>query len=250
MDKMIFTVMNGMKIVEQRQANTFNELANLSTVGFKKSFSYAASSRDLVGGDMLASRAFPTVVGQNIVDLKAGPFVPTNNPMDLYVTEKGLFSVLDESGQEAYTRRGDMKITSNGVLTTGAGHLLLGDDGPITIPPSKKVEISADGAINIIPANDTTNELVQIARLKLVNGEDQTIQIRSDGLYQTADRQILEADANIKIQVGGTEGSSANAIDSMVQMIRDSREYEMHVRILKNAKELSTSSTSMMRLDG
>jgi len=45
------------------------------------------------------------------------------------------------------------------------------------------------------------------------------------------------------------EGSSVSPVESMVQMIKDAREYEMHVRVIRNAKEMSTSSTSMVRLD-
>jgi flagellar basal-body rod protein FlgF len=89
-----------------------------------------------------------------------------------------------------------------------------------------------------------------IARLKLVDGGRQTMQIRPDGLYQTEDKATLEADANIKVTAGGVEGSAAKPIDAMIQMIRDSRAYEMNVRVIKNAKEVSTASASMMRLDG
>ena len=88
-----------------------------------------------------------------------------------------------------------------------------------------------------------------IARLKLVNAEGEVIQIRSDGLYQTAAQTQLPTDAQISVTTGALEGSSATPIDAMVQMIRDSRAYEMQISVMKNAKELSTAGASVMRLD-
>ena len=250
MDKMIFTVLNGMKVVEQRQANNVNELANVNTVGFKKSFNSSVLWQNLQGENSLETRAFPSLLSRNVVDLKPGPFQRTGNPFDLYIHGQGLFAVQAEDGTEVYTRRGDLKVSENGVLTTGTGNLILGDNGPITIPPTSRVEVSPNGTISILVPGSTTNEMSPIARLKLVDGSTQTMQIRSDGLYQTLDKALLEPDAKIKVSAGGLEGSAANPIESMINMIRDSRAYEMNIRVIKNAKEVSTASASMMRLDG
>jgi len=250
MDKMIFTVLNGMKVVEQRQANTFNELANVNTVGFKKSFNSAVMSGDLLAENSLNTRAYPSLQTINKVDIKPGPFQRTGNPFDLYINERGLLAVQDADGNEVYTRRGDIKVTDNGVLTTGTGNLVLGDDGPITLPPTNRAEVSPDGTISILEPGAINNELTPVARLKLVNPGDNLIQIRSDGLYETQSKELLPADALIKVTTGGLEGSAVNPIEAMVNMIRDSRAYEMNVRVIKNAKEVSTASASMMRLDG
>ena len=250
MDKMIFTVLNGMKVTEQRQANTFNELANVNTVGFKKSFSSSVISRDLVAEGGLNSRAFPMLKTDNVVDLTPGSVQRTGHPLDLFISGQGLIAVQSTDGTEAYTRRGDIKITENGVLTTGAGHLLLGDNGPITLPPSAKVDITADGTVNILAAGEAGNVMTPIARVKLVNAENSVMQIRSDGLYETSTKEILPPDASITVMSGALEGSSASPIDAMVQMIRDSREYEMQVSVFKNAKELSTAGASVVRMDG
>ena len=141
-------------------------------------------------------------------------------------------------------------IQKIGVLTTGAGHLLLGDNGPITLPPSTKVDIAADGTVNILAAGEAGTVMTPVARIKLVNAQDQVMQIRSDGLFQPANKALLQADADITVMSGAVEGSSASPIDAMVQMIRDSREYEMQVSVFKNAKELSTAGASVVRMDG
>jgi len=250
MDKMIFTIMNGMKVVEQRQANTFNELANVNTVGFKKSFNSVVQSRELVGADSLASRAFPSLTSMNAVDMRPGAIKHTGNPLDLYISGEGLFAVQGKDGAEAYTRRGDIKVSDNGLLTTGKGDLLLGDGGPITIPPASKIEIAGDGTVSILVAGEAGNEMTPVGRVKLVNAQGQSMQIRSDGLYQTVTGEELPPDAAISVTPGALEGSAATPIDAMVQMIRDSREYEMQVRVIKNAKEISTASAAVMRMDG
>ena len=250
MDKMIFTVLNGMKVVEQRQANTFNELANVNTVGFKKSFNSAVMSGDLVADDSLETRAYPSLQTINKVDLKPGPFQRTGHPFDLYLNGRSLLAVQDGQGNEVYTRRGDIKVSENGVLTTGSGNVVLGDDGPITLPPTTRAQVSPDGTISILAPGSVNNEMTPVARLKLVNPGENLIQIRSDGLYQTETKELLPVDAEMKVTAGGLEGSAANPIESMINMIRDSRAYEMNVRVIKNAKEVSTASASMMRLDG
>jgi len=250
MDKMIFTVLNGMKVVEQRQANTFNELANTNTVGFKKTFNSSVRYQDLQADDSLQTRAYPSLISRNVVDLKPGPFQRTSNPFDVYINDSGLLAVQASDGTEVYTRRGDLKVTEGGVVTTGNGKVVLGENGPITLPPSGRVEISPSGTISIQELGAINNQLTPIARLKLVNGENRVLQVREDGLYQTVDKAILEPDAAIKVTAGGLEGSAISAIDAMVNMIRDSRAYEMNVRVIKNAKEVSTASASMMRLDG
>jgi flagellar basal-body rod protein FlgF len=169
--------------------------------------------------------------------------------LDAYINDKGLLAVQGNDGTEAYTRRGDLKVTENGILTTGAGDLVLGDAGPITIPPSSKIELSDDGVLSVTPMGQDATVLVPIARLKLVNGDKVGLKIRPDGLYETPDAQTLPVDASVRISVGALEGSSVSPVESMVQMIKDAREYEMHVRVIRNAKEMSTSSTSMVRLD-
>ena len=249
MDKMIFTVLNGMQVTERRQANTFNELANVNTIGFKSSFDAAIISKDLTSKDTFDSRAFPGLTAQNVVDLEPGPMMRTNHDLDLFISDKGLFAVQANDGTEVYTRRGDLKITANGVLTTGKGNVVLGDNGPITLPDAAKIQISPDGVVNGVFATDDGMVVEEVARLKLVNAEDQVIQIREDGLYQTLTKEPLPADAQIKVTTGALEGSSASAVDVLVQMIKDSREYEMQVKVIKNAKEMATASASMIRLD-
>jgi len=249
MDKLVFQVLNGMNVVERRQAATFNNLANVSTVGFKKSINSAVIWRDLVAKDHLDSRAFPVLKGENLVDLTPGPMMRTGGELDVFISGKGLLSVQATDGSEAYTRRGDLKLTENGVLTTGAGDLVLGDNGVITIPPAQSIQLSPDGNLSIVPMDGNAGEYVLLDRLKLVNGEKTALKIREDGLYEQINKAPLEADAAISLTLGSLEASAVSPIESMVQMIKDSREYEMHVRVIKNAKEISTSSASIMRLD-
>src|SRR3546814_17261973 len=74
-------------------------------------------------------------------------------------------------GTEAYTRRGDLRIGATGVLETGDGFTVIGEGGPITVPPANKVEIGADGTVSIQPQGADATEVQQIGRLKLVTGD-------------------------------------------------------------------------------
>jgi flagellar basal-body rod protein FlgF len=218
-------------------------------VGFKKSMSSVVQWRDFVAAEHLDSRAFPVLKTVNAVDLTPGPMIQTNNPLDVYVNGQGLIAVESKDGQEVYTRRGDLKITENGLITTGKGDLILGDGGPMTLPPSSRVEIGVDGTVSVVPLGDPAGTLIPVDRIKLVDATDEPMKIRPDGLYEPMRGGTLDADANVKLAVGALEGSTSTSMNAMVQMIKDAREYEMYVKVMKNARELAQSSASIVRMD-
>src|SRR3546814_18268117 len=82
-----------------------------------------------------------------------------------------MMAVQVPDGTEAYTRRGDLRIGATGVLETGDGFPVIGEGGPITVPPANKVEIGADGTVSIQPPGAEATAVTQIGRIKLVTGD-------------------------------------------------------------------------------
>ena len=246
MDKMIFTMLNSMKNVQTKQSNNAHEIANVVTPGFKKSYSEQTQSRDVHIPGALNSRAMPISKASNVVDMNPGALMVSGRDLDIYVNGLGAIAVQGSDGQDLYTRRGDLSVSAAGMMVTGNGHLVLGDSGPISIPEGTNISIANDGTINMIPTG--ASQEVKVGRIKLVDTANEKMLIREDGLYQLSQGQ-LQASAGVTITSKALEGSNVNVVDSMVRMISLSRQYEMSVNMIKNAREVDAASASTMRLN-
>ena len=91
--------------------------------------------------------------------MNPGPLITTGRELDVAIKGDGLIAVQAPDGSEAYTRAGDLQINSAGMLVTGTGFPVLGNSGPIAIPPNEKLEIGSDGTISILPIGQTPNTL-------------------------------------------------------------------------------------------
>ena len=246
MDKMIFTMLNSMKNVQNKQSNNAHEIANVVTPGFKKSYSEQTQSLDVHIPGTFATRAMPVTNATNVVDMNPGALMVSGRALDVYVNTSGAIAVQGPEGQELYTRRGDLTISANGQLMTGVGDLVMGDDGPITVPGGSNISITNDGSVNMIPLGAAAE--VTVGRIKLVDTKDTDMLIREDGLYQVREG-VLPASADITLTTKALEGSNVTVVDSMVRMITLSRQYEMSVNMIKNAREVDAASASLMRLN-
>src|ERR1700735_2323072 len=128
MDKMLYVAMTGAKETLRAQAANNHNLANASTTGFKADLS-AFQSR-AVSGPGVASRVYAQDSSGGW-DASAGAQQQTGNPLDLSVNGSGYITVQDPTGNEAYTRAGDLHVDSSGQLLTATGQPVLGGDGRI-----------------------------------------------------------------------------------------------------------------------
>ena len=245
MDKMIFTMLNSMKNVQTKQTNNAHEIANVVTPGFKKSYSEQTKSLDVHIDGALNSRAMPISKASNVVDMNPGALMISGRSLDVYVNGEGALVVQGPDGQDLYTRRGDLSVSATGNLVTGNGNLVVGDNGPITVPQGTNVTIANDGTVRMMPPG--ANQEVDVARIKLVDTKGQQMLIREDGLYQIAQGQLPVA-GHVRVTPKALEGSNVNVVDSMVRMIQLSRQYEMSVNMIKNAREVDAAGASTMRL--
>ena len=246
MDKLIFTVLNSMKNTQARQTNNAHEIANAVTPGFKKSYNEEARSLDIYVPGTHNSRAVAELTRSNAVDMSPGTMMVSGRDLDIYVNDLGAIAVQGPQGQDLYTRRGDLSVSADGALVTGSGSLVLGDNGPITVPQGSHISITSNGTVTMVPSG--TSQEVAVGRIKLVDTKGQNLIIREDGLYQAPSGE-LPASAEVKVTPRALEGSNVNVVDSMVRMIALSREYEMTVNMIKHAREIDEASASTMRLN-
>src|SRR5690606_32499019 len=119
---------------------------------------------------------------------------------------------------EAYTRAGDLRVDPSGILMTGAGHPVLGDAGPISVPPHASVTVGGDGTVSIVPLGQGPQTSAILGRIKLVNPPPQSVVRGDDGLFRTADGAPAPADAAVHLVSGVLESSNVNAAEAMVNM--------------------------------
>jgi flagellar basal-body rod protein FlgF len=171
MDRLIYTAMTGAKHVFMQQAGTANNLANASTVGFK-AMEHRFRAVEVLGEGM-PTRAF--VVDASVSDVfDEGPLMFSGRNLDVAVQGRGWIAVQTPDGGEAYTRAGALDVDVNGQLVTKNGLVVLGDGGPIAVPPDNNIEIGADGTVSVVPNTGSPNNTNAIGRIKLVNPPEAT----------------------------------------------------------------------------
>lgn len=232
MDRLIYTAMTGAKHTLGQQAAVSNNLANINSTGFRAELHKLRSVE--VQTDALRSRAF--VVDASVAtDFATGPITFTGRQYDAAIEGKGWFAVQTPDGTEAYTRDGSFEVSPNGVLQTRSGLPVIGDGGPITIPPDSEIVIGKDGSISAFTPGqgDVVNV---VAQLKLVNPPEQELVRGDDGLFRQRNGQQAAVDETVQVAGGYLEGSNVNVVDQLVQMISLARQFEMQTRMLQTAE--------------
>jgi flagellar basal-body rod protein FlgF len=244
MDKLLYVAMSGAKETLRAQAANNHNLANASTTGFKADLS-AFQSR-AVTGPGYASRVYATEdsVGW---DSSQGAQQQTGNPLDLSVNGSGFIAVQDATGNEAYTRAGDLHVDPSGQLLTATGQPVLGDNGPISVPPYSSITVGGDGSISVIPLGSTPQTNAVVGRIKLVNPAADSLQRGDDGLFHSTGTDPVEADANTTVTPGTLESSNVNIASAMVNMIELARHFDMQVKALHSADENAQSATKLLQ---
>ncbi|MBN8831543.1 MAG: flagellar basal body rod protein FlgF [Sphingomonadales bacterium] len=246
MDRLIDVARTAMRGAMARQTAISNNLANVNTAGFRAEI-LNASTR-WVGGQGFQSRA--EQIDQVVAaDMKTGTVVQTGNPLDIAMDGDALLAVQANDGSEGYTRRGDLKLSESGLLTTGDGYPVLGEGGPITLPPADSVKISKDGSIWIVPQGGQIDQPQQVDTIKLVNAKGSTIAKGTDNLFREANGGAQPQDPIASVTSGALEGSNVNATTALVQMIEASRAWETQIKMIDTAKDIDNGGASLMRLD-
>ena len=246
MDRLIYTAMTGAKHVFMQQAGNAHNLANASTLGFKaQEHRFRAVP---VLGDGMPTRAF--VVDATVADVfDEGPIMYTGRNLDVAVEGRGWIALQMPDGSEAYTRAGSLDVNVNGLLQTKGGQTVLGDSGPITIPPDNSIEIAPDGTVSVVPSFGTPNNANAIGRIKVVNPPEADLVRGGDGLFRLKSGQPADVAEGVRLNSGNLEGSNVNVVDAMVNLISLSRQFEMQVKLLQTADTNAQRADQLLALN-
>ncbi len=245
MDKYLYVAMTGAKETLRAQAVNSHNLANASTGGFRADL--AAFQTRAVEGSGYASRAYATnaTIGW---DTTGGALQSTGRDLDVAVQGEGWIAVQAADGSEAYTRAGDLRIDTDGLVRNGAGDLVLGDGGPLSVPPRGSVLIGADGTLSVVPLGQGPETTAVVGRIKLVNPPAQMLERGADGLFRTKDGAPAPADASVQLASGVLESSNVDAAGAMVEMIELARRFELQVKAIRTAEEDGSTAARLLRL--
>ena len=243
MDRMIYLSMSGAKAAMQRQDVLANNLANVSTVGFRAEL--AAFRAVPVEGSGASTRvyALESTVGANH---QPGAVQATGRSLDVAMKGNAWLAVQGLDGTEAYTRAGALDVNAEGLLISKNGLTVLGDGGPISIPANSEVSIASDGTVS---AKGVNGRSTSIGRLKLVTPETPAALTRGpDGLFRA--ESDLPADATARVQDGALEGSNVSAVETMVAMIAAGRQFEQQMKLLQTAERQEQVAAKLLSPNG
>ncbi len=246
MDKMLYIAMTGASQNTLAQRAHANNLANISTSGFRRDFEQARSMP--VFGESLPARAY-AMSERPGTDFTPGSLQETGRDLDVAVEGQGWIAVQAADGSEAYVRTASLQIDALGQLRTSAGLPVLGNAGPILVPPEEKVEIGQDGTLSIRALGEAPNVLAEVDRIKLVNPDPKQLEKGVDGLIRVKDAtQPQDADANVRMVSGFVESSNVNAVDEMTSMLSLARQFELHVKMMRTAEDNAAAMARVMQL--
>lgn len=245
MDEMIYLAMTGARQTEVAQTINANNLANASTTGFRADL-HAFSSTPIEGPGV--DSRINAVVDDYATDYRPGAIVNTGRDLDIAIAGDGFIAVQAADGSEAYTRAGDLRVEAGGLLSTGTGHLVIGDGGPVAIPPNSSLYIGKDGTISVQPLGQGPETIAIVDRIKLVNPSTADMEKGSDGLLRLRSGAEADADASVALISGSLEQSNVNVAKTLVNMIELARQYEMQVNVIKTSEDNADAAASLMRL--
>ncbi|HKA86168.1 MAG TPA: flagellar basal-body rod protein FlgG [Haliangiales bacterium] len=260
MIRSLSTAATGMEAQEKRLDVTANNIANVSTNGFKKN---RAEFEDLMyqtyttpGAATGANTRTPTGLqvgmGVRVVATQRmhtqGDIQQTGNSLDLAIEGNGFFPINLPSGEVAYTRDGAFKLDAEGKIVNANGYALASD---ITVPANAQtVAIGADGTVTASVAGE--KEPVSLGKIELVTFANPAgLVARGKNLLQetaSSGTPIQEAPGQNGIGTlaqGSLEGSNVKVVEEMIDLISGQRAYEVNARVVKAADEMLQQSANL-----
>ncbi|WP_261546368.1 flagellar basal-body rod protein FlgF [Burkholderia multivorans] len=249
MDRLIYTAMTGASQSLDQQAIVANNLANASTTGFRAQLAtYRAVPMNFGDGSAIDPNTTRTYVLASTpgADFAPGPITRTGNPLDVAVQGPGWLSVQLPDGSEAYTRAGNLHVDRNGQLVNASNLPVVGNGGPISVPPNAEVTIGKDGTVSALMPGDPPTAVAIVDQMKLVNPDPATLVRGNDGLFRTTDGNPADADPNVAVVPNSLEGSNVNPVTAMVAMIDNARAFQLQSKLIQTADQNEQSANQLL----
>ncbi len=255
MDRLIYTALSGMANSMTRERVIASNMANAQTIGFKAEVLNATPMT--LEGPQLEVRALSSADVKGAL-MKDGEVVNTGNPLDVALSGDTMLAVQASDGGEAYTRRGDLSVTVTGVLQNGEGLAVIGQSGPITLPPGAQLTIAPDGGLLVADPATPDAPPARIDQIKLVSTTGSTVTKTLDGLFRVPgdgiagspnEFGVLPTNADARLIPEALEQSNVNASEVLVEMISAQRLFDIRTKLIETATQLDEGGVRLMRVD-
>ena len=245
MDSGLYAACAGLMARTQALDTIASNMANASSAGFrgeKNVFGTVlaeASHHGSLSPLNQITNSYGVLSGTEL-DQTQGTVTHTGNDLDVALEGPGYFKVQTATGA-AYTRNGSFQVSSSGQLMTAQGDPVLGEAGPISLPPGP-VTISTDGTVS------STGAIV--GRLKVVRFDAATVPASRGTGYYTAPASKEQAAVGTGVQQGAIEGSNVSPIDGVVELITAQRSAEAmrHVLSMLDSEMDKTAAQDLPRV--
>ncbi len=245
MDKLVYLAAQAARNTMYRQENISNNLANVSTPGFRAEL-MAFRSAPIMGGDGSAlAFSQETTVG---FDETAGVLQSTSRELDVAIQGQGWFAITTPEGDEAYTRSGAFQINAQGLLVDNNNNPIVGTNGQINVPEDHRLSIEDNGTLTAIPLQGQGG-VIQLGALKLVNPDKQLLERSDDGFFRMKNGEEAQADLQVRVSSGFLETSNVNPVEAMVSMIEAQRAFDIQMKVITNAQENAQSGDQLFSLN-
>jgi flagellar basal-body rod protein FlgF len=235
MDIAAYVLLSHEQALRRRLDVAANNMANSSTVGFKREQPLFHDQVRQSGRDVSApggETSFVLDFGA-VHDTRAGAFQATGNPLDVMVEGQGYLTVELPEGGTGYTRAGHLKLSDTGELVTSAGAKVLGEGGrPIQVPADQQagLSIGSDGSVNGLAG--------PLGRLTITRFEDEiALSPRGDGLLEGEGGVPVAAD-QVRLKTGGLEGSNVEPLLETTRMVEVLRAYQSSQRMIEGLDDM------------
>lgn len=253
MPRALFTAATGMEVQQQNIDNIANNLANSSTVGFKRT---RLEFQDMLyqnlrmpGAAANSSTALPVglQIGLGARSISSerifqqGDFRQTENPLDMVIEGSGFFQVRQSNGELAYTRAGSFHLDSQGQIVTASGEPL---EPAVTIPnDATSITIGTDGTVSVTTPGQTNAQ--NVGQIQLVTFPNPAgLEAMGRNLFKetaaSGQATVGTPDTNGlgRINQGFLEGSNVNVVEELVTMISAQRAYETNSKVITAADRM------------
>lgn len=242
----LYTAYTGMRNEQKRLDTIANNLANVSTAGYKKDSVANQAFDELMtvkirdvseaySDRQIGHMSLGVLIGEVYTDFKVGSVRESGNPFDLALEGRGFFSlrVVNRDGEETirYTRDGNFKVTRDGYVVDAYGNNVQGEGGDLMVPPeAAELAIREDGSIFA--------DGVYVDQVAVTDFEDYDyLEKFGDNMY-TATEYAVEQEVTQSVLQGFIEQSNVNSVQEMVDMINVTRAYEAGQKVIQTTDDM------------
>ncbi len=258
----LYTASTGMLGMQTQIDTTANNIANVNTIGFKKSraefsdlmyqvMEYAGTSTSDVTKSPTGVEVGLGVRSTAINKIFAeGALKQTDNQLDIAITGRGFFKLELPDGTEVYSRNGAFKVDENGSMVNSDGYKLIPE---VVVPPdATNISIGTDGTVTVVQPGQT--QATQIGQITTTNF------INPSGLHSMGDNLYIETDSSGQpvegtpgvdglgtLRQGFVEQSNVELVVELTDLITGQRAYDSNSKIITTSDEMLQTTNNLKR---